>query len=239
MRVKALPCLNFPYIQQQSYNLVRFKPQAALLTTNRMSSRGYAHNPVKVNWTSQPVEVPADFLSPLPIVPTAKKIDFANSALPEYKDEYAVILDNVLSASECAQFIRLAEMSQGAHSESKESIKNNGWQEAMVNVGGGYEVIIPDYRNSDRIIWDNHEIMNRLWKRILQADEVKNYLQRLEGDKYESVLGRGGDSGAWVPTQQGINERMRFLKYGAGQFFRRKYLVHIDGIAQISGADNS
>jgi hypothetical protein len=190
-----------------------------------MSIRGYKHNPVRVDWTSQPVEVPADFLAPLSTPPTAEKIDFANSALPEYVDEYAVVLDNVLSPSECAQFIKLAEMSQGAHADSGEAVKNNGWQEAMVNVGGGYEVIIPDYRNSDRIIWDHSEIMNRLWKRILQADEVKRYLERLEGDKYESVLAQGSDKTAWAPTSQGINERMRFLKYGAGQFFRRELIL--------------
>ena len=96
----------------------------------------------------------------------------------------------------------------------------------MVNVGGGYEVIVPDYRNSDRIIWDQGVVMNRLWKRILQGEGIKEYLGRLEGEEYDYVLGRTGkwknESGsAWVPTAQGVNERMRFLKYGAGQFFRR------------------
>ena len=188
-----------------------------------MSVRGYKPNPVKVNWTSKPVDVPSDFLAPLQTPPKVEVIDFANSALPEYVSEYAAILDNVLSSEECIQFIQMAEMSQGAHSiQEGEPVKNNGWQEAMVNVGNGYEVVIPDYRNSDRIIWDHPELMNRLWKRILQAVEVRKYLQRLEGDRYASVLDQGSDRTAWVPTQQGLNERMRFLKYGAGQFFRRE-----------------
>lgn len=208
-------------VLNQSSKEPHFTPQRALHTTIKMSVRGYKHNPVRVNWTSKPVEVPSGFLAPLKTPPSANVIDFAKSALPEYANEYAVVLDDVLSPEECAQFIKLAEMSQGAHSTEGETVKNDGWQEAMVNVGGGYEVIIPDYRNSDRIIWDHPEIMNRLWKRILQADVVKKYLQRLDGDEYESVLAQGSDRTAWVPTSQGINERMRFLKYGAGQFFRR------------------
>jgi hypothetical protein len=121
----------------------------------------------------------------------------------------------------------MAEMSAGAHGgPDQPPVENNGWDTARVNVGGGYEVIIPDYRNSDRIIWDNQEIMTRLWKRILQADDgIKEYLSKMQGQKYEEVLGYGrggGDEAAWYPTDFGLNQRMRFLKYGAGQFFKSK-----------------
>lgn len=187
---------------------------------------------MKVEYTSVPVSIPDDFLAPIedPSTINVQKIDFANSILPEYAPCYAVILDNVLSPAECAQLLHMAEASAGGHQDGDApEVENNGWKIAMVNVGGGYEVVVPDYRNSDRIIWDEGTVMNRLWKRILQGEGMKEYLLKLHGEKYDSVLGRAGkwknheSTHDWVPTTQGINERMRFLKYGAGQFFRRKY----------------
>lgn len=181
------------------------------------------HAPVKMEWKSLPVDIPSDFLAPLPNPSEIEVnvIDFAKTVIPEFDGLYAVILDGVLSPEECAQLIHYAEVSSGAHGPpGAKVVENNGWKEAMVNVGGGYEVIVPDYRCSDRIIWDHPDVMNRLWKRILQADEVREYLSVLHGEKYQTVLG-GYDEEKWVPTKQGINERMRFLKYGAGQFFRR------------------
>lgn len=188
---------------------------------------------MKVEYTSIPVPIPDDFLAPIKDPSTIKvqKIDFANSVLPEYAQCYAVILDNVLSPGECAQLLHMAETSAGGHQDGDApEVENNGWKVAMVNVGGGYEVVVPDYRNSDRIIWDEGTVMNRLWKRILQGEGMKEYLLRMQGEEYDSVLGIGSRSvwrrdelsQVWVPTAQGINERMRFLKYGAGQFFRRK-----------------
>lgn len=182
---------------------------------------------VKTNYTSLPVDIPEDFLAPLPDPSTinVEKVDFANSVLSEYKKLYAVVLDNVLSQEECDQLIHLAELSAGGHGHGEEK-PNNGWVPAMVNAGQGKEFFAPDYRNSDRIVWDNHVLVERLWKRIIQAKEVKDYLSVLDGEKYYPVVGDGATRRGerWVVTKQGMNERMRFLKYGAGQFFRRKLL---------------
>jgi hypothetical protein len=133
------------------------------------------------------------------------------------------VLDNVLSQEECDQLIRLAELSAGGH-RGNDDVENNGWKPAMVNVGSNYEVLAPDYRNSDRIIWDNAEVTRRLFQRVLQAPGMKEYLLRLDGKKYEPVVGIAAvnEGKRWVSTPQGLNERMRFLKYGARQFFRRK-----------------
>ena len=92
----------------------------------------------------------------------------------------------------------------------------------MVNAGVGQEFLATDYRNSDRIIWDNEIIVKRLWKRVLQGKGIKEYISKLEGEKYRHVFGDNlFQLGLkWQVTEQGINERMRFLKYGAGQFFR-------------------
>jgi hypothetical protein len=182
-------------------------------------------NVVATSYSSIPVDIPDDFLAPLPdptIIKT-ERIDFEKTPLPEYKSCYAVVLDNVLTKEECNQLIHLTERSAGAHRDDDE-VPDNGWRPAMVNAGVGQEYLKPDYRNSDRIIWDNHDIAQRLWKRVLQGKGIKEYLAVLEGREYDPVLGdwprKEGER--WVITRQGINERLRFLKYGPGQFFRRK-----------------
>jgi len=181
---------------------------------------------VPTSYTSLPVDIPESFLAPLedPSVIETKVIDFAKTPLPAYKDLYAVVLDNVLSRDECNQLLTMAEISAGAHTEGNE-VENNGWRPAMVNAGIGQEFMATDYRNSDRIIWDNEVIAERLWQRVLQGDGIKEYISSLEGEKYRHVLGdslfRQGIK--HHVTKQGINERLRFLKYGAGQFFRGKY----------------
>lgn len=179
---------------------------------------------VRTNYTSRPVSIPDNFLAPLadPSSITVSQIDFANTELPEYKGHYAVVLDNVLSPQECKELIHLVEKSAGAHGDD-ETVENNGWKPAMVNAGSNKEFLALDYRNSDRIIWDNEVIMQRLWARIVEAEGMKEHHSVLEGNRYLYVMGmlavQRGDR--WVFSRKGPNERMRFLKYGAGQFFRR------------------
>lgn len=121
----------------------------------------------------------------------------------------------------------MAEMSVGAHSNDGEGVENNGWKPAMVNAGRDHEIMAPLYRNSDRIIWDENEVARRLWERVLQGEGMKEYFGKLVGEEYlpvvgESVYNRGE---RWVVTKQGLNERLRFLKYGAGQFFRGMFVL--------------
>ncbi|KAF7915471.1 uncharacterized protein EAE98_011074 [Botrytis deweyae] len=216
--------------------------------------RGY--DVVKTNYTSLPVEIPEDFLHPLENPEekiTVQRIKFEKTVLSEYRGAYAVVLDGVLSREECGELIRLAEMSKGAHgnlvgggggdgvdgdgdgdegvneNENENGLKgpeNNGWTPAMVNAGVGYEFLSTEYRNSDRIIWDEKEVVSRLWKRVLQGKGIKEDIGVLEGKKWEGLASLGLRSGErWVGTEQGINERMRFLRYGSGQYFRE----HVDG----------
>lgn len=180
---------------------------------------------VRTSYTSHPVSIPDDFLAPLadPSSIAVSKIDFAKTELPEHKDHYAVVLDDVLSPQECAELIHLVERSAGAHGDDETVVENNGWKPAMVNAGSNKEFLALDYRNSDRIIWDSEVVVQRLWGRIVAAEGMKEQLSVLEGEKYLPVMGeravRRGDR--WVVSRRGPNERMRFLKYGAGQFFRR------------------
>lgn len=206
----------------------------------------------QTSYTSNPVVLPLNFLTKLPpdAQPiTTSRVDFANSALPQYKDAYALVLDNVLSPSECAKLLALAEQS-AINREAP-------WQPALVNVGGNFEAPAPDYRNSDRIVWDEQTIVDRLIARILAADDGRlardvsslgpagkskgtlgSLLGRFAldwsgpaGADPKSVIGpRAAQAQAWQVTRG--NERMRFLRYTAGQFFNR----HCDG-SYVSPAD--
>lgn len=181
---------------------------------------------VRTSYTSKPVSIPGSFLRPLsdPSTIEVNQINFAKTPLPQYEGLYAVVLDNVLSQSECDELIHMAEQSAGGHDPS-EPMENNGWKPAMVNAGRNHEFLALDYRNSDRIIWDNEEVMQRLWQRISQVKEMKDYFSVMKGKEYVPVVGEGlvMRNERWVIAPKGPNERMRFLKYGAGQFFRREW----------------
>jgi hypothetical protein len=87
------------------------------------------------------VDIPADFLKETPPdsqTITVQKIDFSDSPLPEYGPYYAVILDNVLSASECTTLLRLAAGTRG------------NWEKAKVGVGASGEVLVPEVRLCER-----------------------------------------------------------------------------------------
>ena len=117
----------------------------------------------------------------------------------------------------------MAEQSAGGHC-GEESAPNNGWRPAMVSAGYNREFFDAEYRNSDRIIWDNQEVITRIWKRILQGEGMKEYFPVLKGKEYEEVVGwRASLQDRYVISEKGPNERMRFLKYGAGQYFRRMF----------------
>ncbi|OAR01887.1 hypothetical protein LLEC1_08061, partial [Akanthomyces lecanii] len=98
----------------------------------------------------------------------------------------------------------------------------------LVNMGGGYEAAVTDYRNSDRIIWDSQTVVDRVWERCLQArgggegESMGQMLSRPpEGRKARKRSKSCG--GEWKFER--LNERMRFLKYTEGQFF----MPHCDG----------
>ncbi|KAK5652932.1 hypothetical protein OQA88_9411 [Cercophora sp. LCS_1] len=176
---------------------------------------------VQVKYEARDVPIPDDFLTkdPSDARPiTVKVIDWSKTVLPEYDGLYAAVLDNVLSPSECDTLLRLAE----------ESVSDRGktgtrtWRPALVNIGGGWETLHKDYRNSDRIIWDQQVVMDRLWARCAKAEGIREKLAVVtEEDRPRGK--RQKKNVRWEFNR--FNERMRFLKYEGGQFFR----PHCDG----------
>ncbi|KAK0650027.1 hypothetical protein B0T16DRAFT_139288 [Cercophora newfieldiana] len=178
---------------------------------------------IRVDYKSRAVAVPDDFLiatppDARPII--AREIAWRDTDLPEYEGRFATVLDHVLSPSECDALVRMAE----------DSVANRGksgtrtWSPALVNIGGGREMLDKEYRNSDRIVWDNQEVMNRLWARCTAAEGLRGRLAEVVEQPTLRMRMRGMQEGnKWVFER--LNERMRFLKYGPGQFFR----PHCDG----------
>jgi hypothetical protein len=187
--------------------------------------------PQVANYTSKPVDIPPDFLKTTTAhaeAITVQRIDFSTSPLPEYAPYYATVLDNVLSTAECTQLLRLA----------TESSTTGNWGQAMLNVGVG-EVLAPEIRlcercfffcscictvlniDEKRIVWDHPDLVERIWRRCALASGVVDELGRIDG-KPGVQSQKAADR--WEFSR--LNERMRFLKYGAGQYFKSLYFFY-------------
>jgi hypothetical protein len=157
--------------------------------------------------------LPPDFLgAPSPNI-VGTRIDFSETQLPEYAGLYAAILDNVLTYDECRTLLRAAEA----------TAPEKGWERAMVNIGGGRQAMHEDIRNCGRIIWDTKDVAARLWERIEHVPEVQEIV-RLEHQPKVTGIGPSKRNEVWLATRP--NERMRFLKYVGGEYFR----PHCDGM---------
>jgi len=154
--------------------------------------------------------LPSDFLStPSPNI-TFQKIDFTKTPIPEYAGLNAFIIDNALSKSECQTLV-----------EAAEATTNGVWEQAMVNVGMGMQQLMKDVRDCGRIIWDSQAVVDAIWSRVSAL-----VLPEMEGLKNAPRITGAGPAKrgeTWKLTRP--NERMRFLKYGAGQYFK----AHRDG----------
>ena len=112
------------------------------------------------------------------------KVNLPLSFGAEKDGRLAFILDNVLTEAECADLIKITE--------------DQGYEPALINVGGGRQQFRPEYRNNERCILDSAEKANMIWERI------KDYVPGVWKNKHTVV---------------GLNERLRFLKYGPGEYF--------------------
>ena len=135
-------------------------------------------------------------------------IDFKNTDLPEYKGLYAIVLDNVFTEQACQTLINMAESTAGGK-----------WEEAMVNVGYGRQRSIKEIRDCGRIIWDDFDMVATIWARI--KDQVPEILT-LKDQSLITGYGPVRRNETWKMSR--LNERMRFLKYQEGQYFKRKYI---------------
>ena len=128
----------------------------------------------------------------------------------ENGNKFCIVLHNILTAKECQHLIDF--------SESK------AYEPALVNVGGGRQKLMSDYRNNDRFIHDDPVTMELIWQRVLKAtndhdQESHNTLLNIPFIN-DRMAKRGNHK---VYHAVGLNERMRFLRYDPGTFFASHY----------------
>ncbi|KAL8952488.1 MAG: hypothetical protein Q9222_001591 [Ikaeria aurantiellina] len=159
---------------------------------------------------SQPsFTLPSSFLAKPAPAAKVQRIDFTKTPLREYADLYAVVIDDAFTKSECDDLIRAAE----AQTEGT-------WEQAMINVGGGRQKLMTDARDCGRIIWDDKDVVAKIWARV--KDHVPE-VALLRNNVQVTGNGPVKRRETWFMTR--LNERMRFLKYTTGQYFR----PHCDG----------
>lgn len=132
-------------------------------------------------------------------------IDFKTTNLPEYDGLYATVLDNVFTKQSCQALVDMAESTTGGE-----------WEEAMVNIGNGKQRKMKDARDCGRIICDDFDMVEIIWAQI--KDQVPEIL-RLENQPRVTGYGPVRRNEIWEMSR--LNERMRFLKYQEGQYFKR------------------
>lgn len=141
-------------------------------------------------------------------------VDFSTT-IPLYQHHFAAVIDDFMTEDECKELLALAE---------EHSLKQGGtWERAMVNVGGGRQAMATEVRSCGRIILDSRELADRLLARLRPYFAEWDML-RLERNSRLAVTGLDGRRNEFTLTR--LNERLRFLKYVGGEYFR----PHWDGM---------
>ncbi|KKK16005.1 hypothetical protein ARAM_007145 [Aspergillus rambellii] len=136
----------------------------------------------------------------------------------KYKNCLAALIENALTEAECKELLRIAEASTIDPLAPSASPK---WDRAMINMGGGRQALAVEERNCGRVILDTPEIADKLLARL------RPFLRDLDMERLEDrrfVTGPGGNQKVFRLTR--LNERLRFLKYVGGEYFR----PHWDGM---------
>ena len=113
----------------------------------------------------------------------------------ESKGKFARTIEHILTDEECKALV-----------EATEKI---GYEPALVNIGNGKQILDIDYRKNSRVIVDSVPVTDIIWERL------KPYLP--------DIFPKQKFIGGWNPHV--LNERLRFLRYGPGDFFKG----HMDG----------
>ncbi|KAJ5090468.1 Prolyl 4-hydroxylase alpha subunit [Penicillium argentinense] len=176
------------------------------------------------------IKIPDAFLSGPSANPQAYRIDFEKTSPPivAFKNNFAAVIDNFMTETECKELLRLAEESITAP-QTDETTKDPSkpapapvWERAMVNAGNGKQVMSVDTRKSGRIILDSFDISQRI------LDRLRPFLRDFGIERVQNqptVTGLGPARRNEVFAVSSLNERMRFLRYEGGDYFR----PHWDG----------
>ena len=157
-----------------------------------------------------------NFLPPeAPPTASARQIDFTTTTppIPKYARLFAGVIDDILTEEECNEFIRRAEATTIPPNST--TAGTPAWERAMINIGSGRQALDTETRNCGRIILDDTVLTDKLLTRLMPflkkwgIDQIENQLQ---------VTGLRGRGKRYHLTR--LNERLRFLKYEGGEYFR-------------------
>ncbi|KAE9401967.1 hypothetical protein BT96DRAFT_879973 [Gymnopus androsaceus JB14] len=157
-----------------------------------------------------------------PPSPSVSYVDFASTPLAKwYSGSYALVIDNLFSPEECAELIALG--------ESTVSDDGQGWQPAKISVGPLMtdQILDTSYRFNHRILRFDHDEARKIYEKVLPF--VEKDIGTITWDSKWSGIVDGGRFqrrnalGTWKLI--GLNERLSFLRYGPGHFFKE----HMDG----------
>ncbi|KAJ7460119.1 hypothetical protein B0H11DRAFT_167934 [Mycena galericulata] len=131
-------------------------------------------------------------------------INFAKAGMDEYTECYAVVLDSLFTRAELASFLAQAEAS-------------GPWEVAQVNAGA-HAYTDTSYRNGERLIYDSFDLSERIFEKI------RPHLADIEEIEQPAYI-NGTEKAVQKWRMVRLNERLRFLRYPKGGYFRR----HCDG----------
>ncbi|XP_038067998.1 probable prolyl 4-hydroxylase 10 [Patiria miniata] len=114
-------------------------------------------------------------------------------------EKTAFFLDNVFTKEECKELIRRSE--------------EKGYEQALVNIGGGRQKLMLSARNNQRCLIDSTELVDAFWERLAEFIPQPFY-------GYKAL---------------GLNERLRFLRYDPGEYFK----PHFDGSYERKNGEHS
>ena len=87
------------------------------------------------------------------------------NVLPTSTGLFAITIDNVFSKDECLALIKMAE--------------DKGYEPALVNVGGGNQELMTDFRNNDRCIIDSEDYADQIYQRVKQSFQLNSTMVTL------------------------------------------------------------
>jgi 2OG-Fe(II) oxygenase superfamily len=147
---------------------------------------------------------------PAPLTCHSEKVNFTTVGLPIYDGSFALLIHDLLSPDESALLLAAAE-----------AAANNIWTGAMVNIRGGRQRLMTDVRLCDRILWDEPTLTETLFARI--KPHLPENILALQNNARITGYGPLKRKETWKASR--LNERLRFLKYTSGMYFRE----HCDG----------
>lgn len=123
------------------------------------------------------------------------------------RNSFAIVLRNVLSREECATLVSKCE--------------DKGFDDALVEGPTGKQILRRDIRSCGRCIIDDVALADDVFARIRKAVQGTEHEKKIAHAPW--ITASSSTSGDARSSEEinavGLNERLRFLKYGQGHFF--------------------